>query len=175
MPMHSNARLPIEHRMARNTSPLSEVGCWVWVGAGKPDGYGAISYKGKSAAAHRVAFELANGTIPEGLFVCHTCDNKWCVNPDHLFLGTPADNMADKVAKGRQARGLTHSIATRSERHRASVRWGEDHPNAKVTNLQAFEIMSMADSGSSRKYLAEKYGVTPSGIDVILKRTRALQ
>jgi len=84
--------------------------CWEWQGATDKDGYGRIGRGGRGAPnnpAHRVAFEISRGPIPYGLLVCHHCDNPPCCNPAHLFLGTHQDNQADKVAKGRQARGST--------------------------------------------------------------------
>ncbi|MBP8196936.1 MAG: HNH endonuclease [Chromatiaceae bacterium] len=77
-------------------------GCWQWKGAKKASGYGKLSPSaGVFLVAHRIAWEIHNGPIPEGLFVCHHCDNPECTNPEHLFLGTPQDNMDDKVRKGR--------------------------------------------------------------------------
>ena len=82
-------------------------GCIEWIGSGSR-GYGAIKIDGVTHRAHRVAWELAHGFIPAGLFVCHRCDNPRCINVEHLFLGTPADNNNDKIAKGRQAPTKTH-------------------------------------------------------------------
>ena len=78
--------------------------CWEWTGACNPRGYGKIGNKDKSAESHRVSWELHRGPVPDGLCVLHRCDNRKCVRPDHLFLGTNKENMDDKVAKGRQAR-----------------------------------------------------------------------
>lgn len=75
--------------------------CWLWRATRFPKGYGQIKIKGRRRLAHRVAWELTNGPIPDGLQVCHHCDNPPCVRPDHLFLGTQSDNIQDAVSKGR--------------------------------------------------------------------------
>lgn len=105
--------------MDRFWSKVAKAGandCWPWLGSQqKPMGYGHWTWwdgeRGRSTTAHRKAWQLTNGPIPEGMMVLHSCDNPPCCNPAHLWLGTHADNMADKVAKGRQSR-LGRPVAT---------------------------------------------------------------
>ena len=85
-------------------------GCWEYGGKIRTDGYGSVyihngTRAGTTALAHRVVYEGMVGPIPEGMFLCHHCDNPKCVRPDHIFVGTDADNKADMYAKGRQASG----------------------------------------------------------------------
>lgn len=85
--------------------------CWLWTATTR-GGYGAIKINGKVKDAHRISYELHKGIIPDGLFVCHTCDNRKCVNPEHLFLGTAKDNFQDAVNKNR-----IKLIAPRPKKH----------------------------------------------------------
>lgn len=81
-------------------------GCWEWVGSKQIGGYGELrATRTWKVLAHRVSWQLHYGRIPEGFYVCHHCDNRCCVRPDHLFLGTAQDNTDDMIAKGRQIRG----------------------------------------------------------------------
>ena len=115
-----------------------DTGCWEWALAIGDDGYGVASRKGKYYRAHRLSWELTNGPIPDGAFVCHHCDNPPCVNPEHLFLGDAAANAADREAK---RRGII----------------GETHPQAKLTESQVVEILK---SDEPQPALAERYGIS---------------
>ena len=87
-------------------------GCWEWTGATREPGYGAIKAGRKVIDTHRVSFTLFKGEIPSGRLVCHTCDNRLCVNPDHLFIGTHKDNFDDAISKGRINLPVNKSIRT---------------------------------------------------------------
>lgn len=130
-------------------------GCWHWTGGKNGAGYGAIQDKLKYIQAHRLSWELHQGEIPDGMFVCHKCDNPSCVNPLHLFLGSHSDNMKDKALKGR-AKGA-HD--------------GEEHPFAKLTVKKVKEIKQLIADGERTYILARNYGVSQSTIcDIKYKR-----
>lgn len=96
---------PVE-RFHNNVYPEPNTGCWLWGGTpGKYSRYGSISVKGRDIPAHIFSYLLYKGEIPKGLCVCHTCDVGFCVNPDHLWIGTHQENMTDKIVKGRQPKG----------------------------------------------------------------------
>ncbi len=88
-----------------NFEPVTESGCWIWTGPTNKGGYGQSSWKGIYYRAHRFSYKQFKGPIPENMFVCHACDVRCCVNPEHLFLGTHLENIQDMLKKKRQARG----------------------------------------------------------------------
>lgn len=94
----------VQLRLLNKAISTEQGKCWEWSGAAYKGGYGRLSVYDKVRPAHRLAFTVFNGPIPDGLHVLHSCDNPKCINPAHLFAGTHQDNMADKCAKGRQSR-----------------------------------------------------------------------
>ena len=123
--------------------------CWAWGGYITPGGYGRTCW---GESAHRRAYELSVGAIPEGMLVCHHCDNPVCVNPSHLFVGTPADNMADKARKGR---GQTR---------------GELNRHARLTVEQVREIRRLyALGGISQTALAYQFGIRQSALSALIR------
>ena len=150
--------------------------CWTWSAYRWPKGYGCFWLDGRSQRAHRVAYILANGPIPDGLYVCHRCDNPPCVNPHHLFLGMALENSKDMVRKDRGPQGLTHGRHTKPERtargtrngsvlHPESRPRGEHHGQAKLTEADVRAIRGMKqDDGWSNHRIARKFGVAASTI-----------
>jgi len=113
---------PMEVRFWRFVNKTDE--CWLWQGAKVGQGgYGNFGVDKKHHLAHRVSYELANGPIPDGMWVLHRCDNPPCVNPDHLFLGTRSDNMKDAHQKGR----IDMSVVGSNRRKEMSAEWRRKH------------------------------------------------
>jgi hypothetical protein len=127
--------------------PEPNTGCWLWMAGLSSSGYGSVNRGEVKKSSHVVAWELTHGPVPKGRWVLHRCDNRPCVNPDHLFLGTPAENSADMVRKGRQ---ITLS--------------GEASPSAKITAKDAAEIRGLKQAGESYAALARKYGIHPATV-----------
>ena len=126
--------------------------CWEWK-AVKLKGYGQFWFKDKMALAHRVSWELSFGPIPNGLNVLHKCDNPSCVNPAHLFLGTPKDNAQDSLKKGR--RFIPDNRGEKQGRH-------------KLTEPQVREIRRLRASGLTWENLASQFKMSTRGIRTII-------
>lgn len=141
--------------------------CWSWLGSVRGKGYGQFGIEANHIEdAHRVAYRLAYGPIPEGVLVCHKCDNPNCVRPDHLFLGSHRDNLLDASKKGR----LTQ-LVTMHQPHR---HWGEVHAT-KLTLIKVREIQEKAQRFDYHKTnwaeLAREYGVSRGTIsDIVMGR-----
>jgi hypothetical protein len=124
---------------------LKADGCWGWRGSRTHNGYGEVRVRGIAVRAHRFAWIMHFGPIPDGLWVLHKCDVPSCTNPEHLFLGTRMDNSQDKLSKGREARG-------------------ERHGRAKLTESQALEILAQTNSPNRPRgtlvKLARRYGIS---------------
>ncbi len=123
-------------------------GCWLWQGSKLVSGYGSLKVPPKSWRAHRLAWTLTYGDIPEGLNVCHKCDTPLCVNPSHLWLGTQAANNADRDAKGRS----------------------RPYCFAKLTESDVRQIRIGLEQGETQVVLARRYGVTSPQISYIKNR-----
>jgi len=122
--------------------------CWQWTGSTThKTGYGQMKWDGRLQVASMIAWQLAHGVIPEGLLVLHKCDNRLCVNPNHLFLGTSQDNMDDMKRKGRSCDNN-----------------GERNPAAKLKELQVGEIRKKYSQGIKQYKLGQEYGVTRQAI-----------
>lgn len=132
--------------------------CWLWTGLRTELGYGRLTINWRGMKAHRRAWELTYGPIPDGLDVCHRCDNPPCVRPEHLFLGTHPDNMADMARKGRAGSAKRpHPVGTASHL-------------ARLTDGDVIAIRAARRHGTSLQVLAERYDVAQSTISAICLR-----
>ena len=145
----------IYERLDFYTYPEPMSGCWLWTGSTTGAGkYGGLQADGRLQRSHRLQWERFNGPIPKGLLVCHHCDTPLCVNPDHLFLGTYADNRKDSIKKGRFH---TYSNAKGKARY-----WSK---------FTADKIRTIRNDGRIGKVIALEYGMSKSAINRIKART----
>lgn len=146
--------------------------CWLFNGDKDKNGYGKfwVNSAKRSIGAHRVSYELYNSKIPDKMIVCHKCDNPSCVNPEHLFIGTQRDNMADKVAKDRQAKGSNH----RCNLYPDKVLKGERSGSCKLNDKNVQDIRNLSKEGSyTQQELADKFNISRSQIwNIINNRQR---
>ena len=136
-------------RFWSNVNTLGPNECWFWTGGVDKNGYGRI-LAGHTVLSHRFAWELANGPIPEGMCVCHSCDNPPCCNVRHLWIGSVAMNNSDRNAKGRN-----------------SDRRGEMHPLCRLTTS---EVLTIRKSTEPQDTLADRFGITQSNVSLIQRR-----
>ena len=142
--------ISLQERFDDKWIPEPNSGCWLWTAGGCHLGYGRILAKGRVCQAHRVGYELYKEPIPQGLCVLHSCDTPSCVNPDHMFLGTRADNALDRDMKGRNV-----------------VRFGERSGRAKITERQVREIR--VASGTSQQ-IGESHNLSAAQANAIKNR-----
>lgn len=138
--------ITLAERLEYYSIPEPNSGCTLWHGAVDDAGYGILSWKGRRVRAPRAAWEEVNGPMPASLMPCHRCDNPPCINVDHLFAGTHADNTADKMRKGR---------------HRCDPPLGENAGSAKLTERDVLTIRASTDT---QRALASRFGVDQSQI-----------
>lgn len=132
---------------------LNTTQCWPWTGGCTVDGYGRLLWRGRNWIASRLAYATFVGKIPKGIQVCHTCDNPPCCNPAHLFLGTPADNAKDMVAKGR-----------------GGIARGERQAHHKLTEMDVRRIRQLHQEGFSYPQIAARFPVNVSTVCTICLR-----
>jgi hypothetical protein len=145
--------LSVEDRFWQKVNKKSSDECWEWLGATHHQwGYGNLTIDGKYMAAHRYSWELHNREIPDGMLVCHHCDNPSCVNPNHLFLGTNADNMRDRDKKNRQARLI-----------------GTNNGRAILNEDDIKQIFKLRNTSNyTVKEIADMFNISKSAIEAII-------
>jgi hypothetical protein len=140
---------PVEERFWERVDRGDGTGCWDWKGPFSKEGYALLATRRFGNRAARISYILHFGPIPRGMYVCHHCDNRRCVRPDHLFLGTTQDNTADMVAKRRHRYGVLHN-------------------KAKLTEADIPTIRALRAGGLSQQKIADRYGVSQTTISSIL-------
>lgn len=157
---------PLKERLLNKIERVGE--CWIFTGTIGSSGYGNIGItRSQNIGAHRASWLVHFGEIPCGQMVCHTCDNKRCVNPDHLFLGTQSENMQDMIAKKRHCHGERHTSKTRPE----TVARGTRLPQCKLTEDDVRAIRHLFATNRTRhEDIANQFNVSRGSISMIINR-----
>ena len=156
---------------------VADSGCWLWQKF-LSRGYGHIWMNGRNHGAHRVAWASRNGPVPDGMFVCHSCDVRSCVNPEHLFIGTQQDNIQDARSKGRLATGLKHGRHTHPETNPRGSRHGRTtkpertargvrHARAVLNDDKVRMIRRLSMQGLKDKEIADIIGQAASTVFLV--------
>lgn len=141
-------------RVAPRIERIPESGCWIFLGATNNKGYGHVGIgRNRTALAHRVSYEHHSGGIPDGLMICHTCDVKCCVNPNHLYAGTRINNAQDAVKRRRMP-------------------FGQRNGNSKLSDRDVMVIRDLLSTGATSSAVARMFGVTKWTIKAIKARRR---
>lgn len=148
---------PAENRFNASFAKNDETGCWLWTRPLHPTGgYAQFSLNGRREYAHRASWIMFRGPIPAGMLVCHSCDVRHCVNPDHLFLGTAQDNTDDMLAKGRK-KLVGGSMP------------GERNPGAKLTDELVVHARRQCRAGKTIDEIGAELGVTRSAAHLAIR------
>lgn len=173
-PEHQTTELSTKQHEARTLRRLWKyvtrgAGCWLWTGAVSHNGYGKLWTGTATVPAHRYSYTLHTGAIPDGLSVLHRCDTPACVNPEHLFLGTHTDNMADMVQKRRQYRTAPRPSIPGATTGSVWIR-GSKNGNARLTDEKVVELRALHGEGWTQRELAERFGMDQTTISDVARR-----
>ena len=145
--------MELAEKLLSNYIPEPNSGCWLWTGGTNSYGYGRVCHHSKVMVASRAAYAVFRGAIPDGGSILHRCDTPSCINPDHLFVGTQADNMRDMAAKKRQR-----------------PRRGRQNPNAKLCEEAVRQIRAQRNEGLTYRAIAEFFGVTEQTVFAVMTK-----
>lgn len=148
-PKHLSTEKPLVDRFWERVKKTTS--CWLWTGNCVPFGYGLIRFGGKPARTHRVSWMIHRGEIPKGMLVLHRCDNPKCVNPNHLFLGTDKDNLADMASKNRSPHGECNGMH-------------------KLRKADVVEIYKLSAAGCTQRQIAKRFLISQQHVSGIVRR-----